>query len=155
MNSIIDLEIILELCPFLTKETTIIGTIKYIYKYIPREDELHFVNMSLEKTANDDWLFFWHVHNLPPKSKIIPDIKLDRILERFIITMWMHLVSFESLIKAKRGSDLTKLVDILQMMSQQYQNRCSVNDFGNHVFYGISRTEKGAVKIVPYIDVQK
>ena len=142
MNSITDLEIILELCPFLTKETTIIGTIKYIYKYIPREDELHFVNMSLEKTANDDWLFFLHVHNLPPKSKIIPDIKLDRILKCFIITMWMHLVSFESLIKAKRGSDLTKLVDILQMMSQQYQNRSRSNDFRNNVLYGIYSTKK-------------
>lgn len=72
-TSILALEILLEQgCPFLTKETTEIGTIKYIYKYIPREQEIFLVHMSLEQTETGDWLFFKISLDLPPKCKTAP-----------------------------------------------------------------------------------
>jgi hypothetical protein len=119
---------LLEQCPFLTKETTEIGTIKYIYKYVPREKETFFVNMSLEQTETGDWLFFIHSMDFPPKLKTFPDVKLDQFLAHFTSTMYLHLANLQILTKAKRGSDLDKLVDILQMMHQQYQSRSRSNN---------------------------
>lgn len=122
-TSILALEILLEQgCPFLTKETTEIGTIKYIYKYIPREQEIFFIHMSLEQTETGDWLLFTHSMDFPPKLKTLPSAKLNRFLAYFTSMMWSHLVNLQILTKAKRDSDLHRLVDILGMMHQQYKN---------------------------------